>query len=355
MEEMNLKIKSKVTNVKFYIGDKIFKNISNLLDKHKVDEILILSNDTVWNLWSKKIEVSLATKRVKAIVLIPDGERYKNINTVSNIYNSLANHGATRKTALLAVGGGVIGDLGGFVASTYHRGIPLIHVPTTLLSQVDSSVGGKTGYNLVAGKNLVGTFYQPLFTLIDIGFLDTLPEREYLSGLSEIIKAGLIRDKKLVNFMIRNRDKILNKDSISLYHIISKAVQIKINVVAKDEKESGERAILNFGHTLAHAVERYKNWKILHGDAVAVGICFAAKISKLKGYIDELKCKKIIDLIKSYKLPTKMSLSYEKLSSLINHDKKRKDKDVEWVLLKDIGDAIWGEKVDDFVIRQLTR
>lgn len=355
MEEMNLKIKSKVTNIKFYIGDRIFKNISNLLDKHKVDEVFVLSNDTIWNLWGKQIEAVLAKKRLKAIELIPDGERYKNIDTVSNIYNSLVKHGATRKTALLAVGGGVIGDLGGFVASTYHRGIPLVHVPTTLLSQVDSSVGGKTGYNLVSGKNLVGTFYQPLFTLIDIDFLTTLPEREYLSGLSEVIKAGLIRDKKLVNFLIINRDNILNRDSVALYNIISKAVQIKINVVAKDEKESGERAILNFGHTVAHALEKYKNWKILHGEAVAVGICFAAKISKLKGYIDDVKCKKIIDLINNYKLPTNISLSYERLSSLIYHDKKRRNKDVEWVLLKDIGNAIWSEKVDDFLLRQLTR
>jgi 3-dehydroquinate synthase len=304
----------------------------------------VLSNNTIWQYWGKYFNKIFKDQK-SYLHLIPDGERYKNIKTVSEIYEHLSLSGATRNTALIAVGGGVIGDLGGFVASTYHRGIPLVHVPTTLLAQVDSSIGGKTGYNLKTGKNIVGTFYQPAFIFVDTNFLNTLPDREFLSGMAEVIKSALIKDGVFFEYLEKNREKILKRDNRALMHVVKTAEKIKIGVVERDERESGERAILNFGHTIGHAIERYKNWKISHGEAVAIGMCYAAALSLKKGYITELAYNRINSLIKNFGLPTSFKIAFEKLEKLIYYDKKRREKDVEWVLLKDIGHAVWGEKL----------
>jgi len=344
MEEINLRIKGKDKNISIFLAYDRLKDLPEILKKHGIKKCFILSNDTVWQLWGEHVKSCMGELNF-FLHLIPDGERYKNIKTVSEIYESLSLKGATRNTALITFGGGVVGDLGGFVASTYHRGIPLIHIPTTLLAQVDSSIGGKTGYNLKTGKNLVGTFYQPLFVFIDAAFLKTLPEKEYLSGMAEVIKAALIKDKLLFDFLEKNRNKILARDNKAVLHIIKKSVKIKIDVVERDEKESGERALLNFGHTIGHAIERYRNWRILHGEAVAIGMCYAAALSLKKGYINEDAYKKITNIIKSYNLPTDLKVSFNRLKEHITHDKKRKDEDVEWVLLKDIGNAVWGERL----------
>lgn len=346
MEKINLKIKGNDKVVDIFIGHNILSEISDVLKIHNVEKCFILSNNTIWQLWGKYLTDCLSNLNC-FYHLIPDGEKYKNIKTVSEIYDKLSLNGATRKTALIAFGGGVVGDLGGFVASTYHRGIPLIHIPTTLLAQVDSSVGGKTGYNLKTGKNLVGTFYQPLFVFIDTAFLKTLPNNEYLSGMAEVIKSALIKDKHLFEFLKMKRDMILARDVDAVLYIVKNCVKIKVDVVKSDEKEAGERALLNFGHTIGHAIERYKNWRILHGEAVAVGICYAAALSLKKGYIGEDAYNEIVKVIKAYNLSTHIKVPFNKLKEFIYHDKKRKDDHVEWVLLKDIGNAVWGERLKD--------
>lgn len=344
MEKIDLKIKGQDKVVGIFIGHNILSELSDILKMHGIEKCFVLSNNTVWQYWGSYITDCLSNLNC-FYHLIPDGEKYKNIKTVSEIYDKLSLTGATRKTALIAFGGGVVGDLGGFVASTYHRGIPLIHIPTTLLAQVDSSIGGKTGYNLKTGKNLVGTFYQPLLVFIDTAFLKTLPNREYLSGMAEVIKSALIKDRHLFEFLKKKRDRILQRDVDSVLHIVEKCVKIKVDVVKRDEKEAGERALLNFGHTIGHAIERYKNWRILHGEAVAIGICYAAALSLKKGYIGEDTYNNIVNVIKGYNLPTHIKVPLNKLKEFIYHDKKRKDDYVEWVLLKDIGNAVWGERL----------
>lgn len=345
MEEITLKIKGFDRKVSIFLGKEALSSLSGIIKKYGLNKCFILSNERVWQLWGSSLEDRLE-ELDKTIHIIPDGEKYKNIKTVSQIYEQLALSGATRKTLLISFGGGVVGDLGGFVASTYHRGMPLVHIPTTLLAMVDSSIGGKTGYNLKFGKNLVGTFYQPLFVFTDVAFLKTLPEKEYVSGLAEVIKAALIKDKSLFEYLEENKENILGREEKALLHIVRNAVKIKIKVVEGDEREQGERAILNFGHTLGHAIEKFYNWKILHGEAVAIGMCYAAALSLKKGYLKDDDYERIIKLIGEYGLPTKVRTSFSRFEPFIYQDKKRKDKDVEWVLLKEIGNALWGEKVN---------
>ncbi len=344
MEKISFRIKASQKEVEIFLGFNILNTLKEMIKKTGVNDCFVLSNKTVWRLWGERIEASLKGIR-KTVFLIPDGERFKNITTVSKIYDGMSTAGCTRKTAFIAVGGGVVGDLGGFVASTYHRGIPLIHVPTTLLAQVDSSLGGKTGYNLKSGKNLVGTFYQPVAVIADSAFLSTLPEREYLSGMAEVIKSAVIKNKRLFLFLEKNRDNILKRDNLALTHIIKEAERVKISVVKKDEKESGERAILNFGHTLGHAIEKYLNWKILHGEAVAIGMCYAAFLSFKWGFLSGTEYERIVKMIKDYGLPDRTDIPVASLLELIRFDKKRKDREVEWVLLKGIGKALWGQKI----------
>lgn len=346
MEQINLRIKGKDKNISVFLGCNKLNVLQTILKRYGINNCFILSNNTVWQLWGKSFG-SIFKEIRHTLHLIPDGEKYKNIKTVSEIYEHLSLSGATRNTALIAIGGGVVGDLGGFVASTYHRGIPLVHLPTTLLAQVDSSIGGKTGYNIKTGKNIVGTFYQPIFVFVDTILLNTLPEKEFLSGMAEVIKSALIKDALFFDYLEKNREKILKRDKKSLLHIVEYSEKIKIEVVEKDERESGERAILNFGHTIGHAIERYKNWKILHGEAVAIGMCYAAALSLKKGYLDEHAYNRILNLIRNYGLPTTLGVSFDKLKSLIHYDKKRREKEVEWVLLKDIGYAVWGEKFNN--------
>jgi len=224
-----------------------------------------------------------------------------------------------------------------------------MHIPTSLLAMVDSSIGGKTGYNLKYGKNLVGTFYHPDLILTDINFLKTLDKKEYLSGLSEAIKSALIWDKDLFELIEAYPDKLLKRDSELLIKVVSKSQNIKIKVVSEDEKETGIRAILNFGHTLGHAVEKLSRWKIKHGFAVAKGIAFESYLSLLKGYLSKDKTRRIINTLKNYGYSLRLNPSKELVQSFY-FDKKRKYKEVEWVLLKNIGKASFGELLDEPMI-----
>lgn len=347
MEKLTLNIKSSEKKIDIYSGKSALYACKKAIEKLPIRELIVLSNYTVWNLWSYKLKEFI---KFEEVFLLPDGEKYKNLNSVNKAYSFLSSKGATRKTALVTFGGGVIGDVGGFVASTYHRGIPLIHIPTTLLSQVDSSIGGKTGYNLKEGKNLIGTFYHPLMIVSDSMFLKTLPNKEFLSGLAEVIKAALIMDERLFNFLEKNLQNILDRDEEALSVIISNAQAVKIKVVEKDEKEVGLRAILNLGHTLGHAIETIKKYKISHGYAVVAGIGFVAYMSLLKGYLKENDLIRILNFLKVCGYKIYYPLHKEILIQTLNKDKKRKEELIEWVLLKGIGRASIGEKLSlDFV------
>lgn len=350
MEEISLTFNSKVREVKIFTGRYSLQNFSTYINDNYHSKVVI-TNKTVWHIWKNYFE-----KNIKDFSLyqIEDGERYKNYRTISRIYEFLLSIGATRKTALIGFGGGVVGDITGFVASTYHRGIPLVHIPTTLLAQVDSSIGGKTGYNLKEGKNLIGTFYQPKFIISDSLFIDTLTEREYKSGLAEAIKAGCIMDRELFELIENNKMGVEKRDKDIVAEIIKRSQKVKIRVVKEDEEEAGIRAILNFGHTLGHSIEKLKKWRISHGFAVAAGMGFATYLSYSKGFISKDDMMKIINLLKFMGYKLFYPIDFSSLHKVIVMDKKRKDKLVEWVLLKEIGYAVYGVKLDmDYIFTEL--
>jgi 3-dehydroquinate synthase len=324
------------------IGSDILDDIGDALKSFCLSpKIAIVSNPTVFPLYGERVSDSVKKAGFDLLtVIIPDGEEYKDLLWVQHIYDELLKHKLDRSSALIALGGGVIGDITGFAASTYMRGISYIQVPTTLLAQVDSSVGGKTGVNHQLGKNMIGTFWQPRLVWIDIETVRTLPERELLAGLAEIIKYGVIWDRELFDFLECNKDKILNLHIDALMHIIKRSCEIKAEVVSKDERESGLRAILNYGHTIGHAVETVTEYKrFLHGEAVAIGMCIEARLSQDIGLIDNnqvLRIKRLIDL---YGLPSEMpmDINNNRIFSSMQLDKKAVAGELKFILPEKIG------------------
>jgi 3-dehydroquinate synthase len=291
------------------------------------------------------------------LITIPSGETAKSLRTVQNCYNHLAAQRLERKSFIVALGGGVVGDLAGFVAATYLRGIPFVQMPTTLLAQVDSSVGGKTGVNLRAGKNLVGAFYQPRLVLCDLDTLKTLPEREFRAGLAEVIKYGVIYDATLFARLERDLSKILKRNEKILAPIIARCCEIKAEVVSQDETENGLRAILNFGHTIGHAIENSSGYgKFLHGEAIAIGQVAAAKLSlKILG-LPKRDIERIENLFQRASLPTQIQLNSnqrQKLFAAMCLDKKVSAGEIKFVLAKKIGSVIWGQKVSTALIEEI--
>ena len=310
------------------IGSNILGKIGSKLKSLSVSpKTAIVSNPAVYRLYGKKVLNSIKSSGFDVIpVIIPDGEKYKDISIVQKIYGELLMHRLDRKSALIALGGGVIGDITGFVASTYMRGIDYIQIPTTLLAQVDSSVGGKTGVNHKLGKNMIGTFYQPKLVWIDIDTLKTLPKRELRAGLAEVIKYGVIWDSKLFKFLEENKEKILSLNKKALGYLIKRSCEIKAAVVSKDERESGLRAILNYGHTIGHAIETVTGYKkYLHGEALAIGMFIEAEIAESLKLLKEKTVQRIKSLIESYGLPTKIPVRINRntLLASMQLDKKR--------------------------------
>jgi 3-dehydroquinate synthase len=283
------------------------------------------------------------------LVTVPAGEKSKRIAVVEQCYDKLAAHRLERKSFIVALGGGVVGDLAGFVAATYLRGIPFVQVPTTLLAQVDSSVGGKTGVNLKAGKNLVGSFYQPRLVLCDLDTLKTLPKREYVSGLAEVIKYGVIYDAVLFAQLERNLPKLLHRDVAILTAVVARCCEIKADVVGHDETESGLRAILNFGHTVGHAIENSSGYgKFLHGEAISIGQVAAAKLSEKVLGLPSGDVARIENLFTNAGLPVRIKLNAgqrKKLFTAMRLDKKVSGGEVKFVLAGKIGRVKYGCEV----------
>jgi 3-dehydroquinate synthase len=306
------------------------------LNQDKPFQPFVVTSPEIWALWSKKF---LASFKVPPTVLFhPAGERFKRMAQVESLAQQLATSGADRDALLIAFGGGVIGDLTGFLAAIYMRGIRYVQVPTTLLAQVDSSIGGKTGANLAAGKNLIGSFHHPQAVLADTDLLRTLPPAELRAGLQESIKAGIIYDARLFRYMEQNAAAILAAAPKALTHVVAASVRVKADVVSKDEKESGLRMILNFGHTIGHAIESATNYKqLLHGEAVGWGSIAALNVARARNTISQKDTERVTNIILRYGPLSPFKATAQKLVALTSRDKKNRSGIRSFVLPKGIG------------------
>lgn len=325
-----------------YIGENLISQPHYFLDHIQSERVFIVSNEKVAPLYLDNILASCNKLKCEYEVL-PDGEQYKNISTMETLYSSLLEKQCDRHTTLIALGGGVVGDITGFAAATYQRGVNFIQVPTTLLAQVDSSVGGKTGVNHPLGKNMIGSFYQPRCVIADLSTLKTLDDRELSAGIAEIIKYGLIRDSDFFIWLENNIQKLIDRDPESLAYAVHRSCENKAQIVAEDELEqTGKRALLNFGHTFGHAIETamgYGNW--LHGEAVACGMLMAARLSIKQSWLNEQDYIRIEALLEKANLPTSVPKNMA-ANDFIKHmsvDKKVRDGKLFLVLLQNIGNA----------------
>jgi len=325
------------------IGPGLIQRVDLLLPYLKSRQVALVTNDTVGPLYADILIAGLRAAGVTVVsIVLPDGEDRKNWETLNRIFDGLLAQHCERSTTLIALGGGVVGDMGGFAAACYQRGMPFIQVPTTLLAQVDSSVGGKTAINHPLGKNMIGAFYQPRLVLADTAAIDTLPDQELRAGLAEIIKYGLIRDAGFFAWLEANIGRLLARDQAALVHAVEVSCRHKAAVVAADEREAGERALLNLGHTFGHAIEAgmgYGAW--LHGEAVAAGTLMAAELSWRLGWIAEAALARIEALFLKAGLPVRgPQMPVARYLELMQHDKKVVDGQLRLVLLRDIGEAV---------------
>lgn len=342
-------------NYPIYIGSDLLECAELLLPHLPHKRAAVVTNTTVAPLYLDPLRATLQTHGVHMIpIILPDGEQYKNAETLGLIYDALLSHRCERNTPLIALGGGVIGDMTGYAAATYLRGVPFIQIPTTLLAQVDSSVGGKTGINHPLGKNMIGAFYQPQVVLADITTLNTLKDQELHAGIAEVIKYGLIRDLSFFEWLEQNMEKLLARDADALQYAITRSCQNKAEVVAADERETGERALLNLGHTFGHAIETgmgYGAW--LHGEAVAAGTIMAADLSYRLGWLSKGDVDRIRSLFERADLPVVApALGVEKYLQLMGLDKKVIGGKIRFVLLKSIGCAVISGDVGPELLQQ---
>jgi len=324
-----------------YIGENLLSQADYLTKHISGNQVMIVSNTTVAPLYIDKVK-SLLTDFEVCEVILPDGEQYKNLDTVNQIFTSLLENRFDRSSTLIALGGGVVGDMTGFAAASYQRGVNFIQIPTTLLSQVDSSVGGKTGVNHPLGKNMIGAFYQPKAVIIDVDTLDTLPNREFSAGMAEVIKYGLLGNENFLSFIEKNVDFLMNKKKSSLIDAIYQSCNDKANIVAEDELEAGKRALLNLGHTFGHAIENsmgYGNY--LHGEAISIGMYMAAVMSEKEGFIDQSQVSRVKSILENCELPTRLigKINFSDFSKSMSVDKKVLKGKIRLVLLKTIGAA----------------
>ena len=340
---------SKSTQVQVSLGDRSYPIFIGSDEIRSADiasyisgkKVLIVSNETIAPLYLESLKRQLTDKQVDSVILA-DGEQYKNLDTLNLIFDQLIGNHHDRKTTLIALGGGVVGDMTGFAAACYQRGVPFIQIPTTLLAQVDSSVGGKTAVNHAMGKNMIGAFYQPQAVIIDTDTLSTLPDREFYAGLAEVIKYGLIVDADFFRWLENNIDLLLQRDKQALAYAIELSCVCKARIVAEDETEQGIRAILNLGHTFGHAIETFQNYKQwIHGEAVAAGMVMAAQLSVISGDLPEADLQRTKALLQHCLLPVAppADMTAEDFTQLMLRDKKVLDGQLRLVLLKELGEA----------------
>jgi 3-dehydroquinate synthase len=319
--------------------------------------VYVLSSPRVWRHWGAAVTKNIRGWHGNRAILFDDAESAKRLATVEQIARKLIRAGADRDAILVALGGGVVGDVAGFAAATYLRGVRLVHVPTTLVAQVDSSIGGKTGVDLPEGKNLLGAFYSPKLVVADPDTLRTLPQREYRSGLYEVIKYSVIADRELFAYLVRQMPALLGRDPRALAWVIPRCIRIKARVVQKDERDGGLRQILNFGHTLGHAFETATNYRrFLHGEAVGVGMCGATLLALVSERISVKEAAGIIFLIQNVgAVPAVPELSRGQLQKLLSSDKKSRKGSVRWVLPRQVGKCEWGVELPWTLVAKVAR
>ncbi len=353
-------------NVHVHLGDRsydilidagLLTRLPELFRQYGVrNRLFLIANSNVFKLHGEKLLKALNGGGFQAIqILIPDGEKYKNLQTLENIYTYLIAQGADRQSTILALGGGVTGDLAGFAAATFHRGVPYIQIPTTLLSQVDSSVGGKTGVNHSQGKNLIGAFYQPYMVCIDTDTLVTLPGRELQSGMYEVLKYGLISDPDFFDYLEAHLDDIKARKPEVIENVISRCCEIKAEVTSMDENEADLRRILNFGHTFGHGLEAAAGYGcITHGEGVGYGMIAAVLLSERRGYVDAATVERVIHgICRIGPLPDIKSLSLDSVLQAMVRDKKRLHDRINFVLLREIGKTIIEDDLDQATLREI--
>ncbi len=341
-EPVRVGIKLEERSYDILIGNGLLRAPSSYEGLPRATDAMIVTNSTVAPLYAPALKAALAARyRRVHLVELPDGEAHKDWATLNQIFDALLGAGCDRKTVLYALGGGVVGDMTGFAAASYMRGVPFVQVPTTLLAQVDSSVGGKTAINHPLGKNMIGAFYQPVRVIADLQTLRTLPQREIAAGLAEVIKYGPIADEAFFVWIESNADKLLALDPAALAHAVKRSCEIKAQVVAQDERESGLRAILNFGHTFGHAIEAglgFGSW--LHGEAVGCGMVMAAELSRRLGLIDAVYAKRIRDVVGRVGLPVRApDLGPSRWLDLMRLDKKAEGGEIRFVVIESPGRA----------------
>jgi len=339
-----------------YIGRSLLADGKLLAPHIPGGQVVIVSNETVAPLYVDRLRGALGSRQLVTDVVLPDGEQFKTLATLSDIFDRVMAAGHNRTTTFIALGGGVVGDVTGFAAACYQRGVNFIQVPTTLLAQVDSSVGGKTGVNHPLGKNMIGAFYQPAAVLVDIDTLHSLPARELSAGLAEVVKYGLIRDQALYRWLQEHMPRLLAREEAALAEVIERSCAIKADVVAADEREGGVRAILNLGHTFGHAIETaqgYGEW--LHGEAVAAGILLALELSARRGWIPASEVDACRELFRGMHLPTHppADMGADDFLALMARDKKVVDGRLRLVLLRDIGEACIVDDAGEAELRAL--
>ena len=319
------------------------------------DKLVIITNPIVNRLYGEALAQNLTREGFRVNILpVPDGEEQKSLGTAGRLYHELSNFYAERATPVLALGGGVIGDLAGFVAATYLRGVPLVQIPTTLLAQVDSSIGGKVAVNRDQLKNKIGVFYQPKLVISDISTLKTLPPKELANGLAEVIKSAMVWDKEFFAYLEMNLDRIKSLDDRELEETVFRSAKIKAEIVAKDERDLGLRNILNYGHTIGHAIESAADFSIGHGEAVAIGMLTAARISNRLGILDQNELSRLRNLIQRASLATETpALELGKIIQAMRHDKKILEGRIRFVLPKAIGEVLITDQVSPSLVEQV--
>ncbi len=366
---INVSLNNKLNNFSYpiFIGNELLYKCEEILKPFVLRRKVILIHDNFFSINEKNneqfisfVETIKKLSETLNLISIPGGDKSKNVSQLEYILEEALSFKIDRNSLIIAFGGGVIGDIAGFAASILLRGIDFVQIPTTLLSQVDSSVGGKTGINSSKGKNLIGSFHQPIAVIADIDILKTLPKREFLAGLVEVIKYGLIYDIKFFDSLENNYKDILNYDQLKLNKVISRSCEIKSLIIKNDEKENGKRAILNLGHTFGHAIESFGKYDgtIIHGEAISIGICLAFKLSTKLGYCNQFETKRVVSFFKKLSLPTSLqevqNLSITTLGMLkkFKYDKKNKNNQLTFILNEKIGKSFIKNNMDEEILTE---